>query len=134
LRPALALEGRPPNKQLVGKHPDAPQIDCAVVGLPFDDFWRGIVESAAEGGPHVLHHGRPAEIAHLRNAVGEDDVFGLDVAVGDGIFVQVYQCVDDVPQEVDGVFARQGADLVLVVEESASIDVLEDQVEGVFFL
>lgn len=134
MRPALAFEGRPPNKELVSEDPDAPQIDSAVVGLPFDDLWRGVVESAAEGGPHVLHHGRPTEVTHLCNTVAEDDVFGLDVAVGDGLFVQVDQRVDDVPQEVDGLFARQSADLVLVVEESASIDVLEDQIEGVFFL
>ena len=86
-----------------------------------DHLRRHVLRRAAEGVALLVEHVGPAEICDFEHVVREDeDVFGLDVAVDDGVAagVEVDHGGDDLAQDVFHAFWGDFAGFSEVLEEA----------------
>mmetsp|Transcript_50509 Transcript_50509/g.100836 ORF Transcript_50509/g.100836 Transcript_50509/m.100836 type:complete len:257 (-) Transcript_50509:258-1028(-) len=120
----LIEKGRPPHQELVQQHPHRPPVHRRPVPLAANDLWRHVLWRAAERPRPVQHHLGEAEVCDLDVAVAvEEEVLGLEVAVGDHLPVQVLQtkhnlgCVISTGGQVESLFGSQESEDVSALRE-----------------
>ena len=120
------VERRLANQQLVGQHPDTPQVNSVVVVISCQYLRRRVVEGAAVGLAAFVADGCPAEVAELADLVGEDDVLGFDVPVGYSLVVEVLDGLGDVVDLGGCLLLRESLGLLHLAEESALLHVFQN--------
>lgn len=106
-----ACEGRLPRHELVGEDADRPEINLVIVGFLVDELGGHIVNSATESCPPLVNRvGSPAEIAkfncHLLE-VSDQNILRLYVPMDHVTFLQVQQSVDDLADDMLGLFLSE---------------------------
>mmetsp|Transcript_24197 Transcript_24197/g.63890 ORF Transcript_24197/g.63890 Transcript_24197/m.63890 type:complete len:496 (-) Transcript_24197:329-1816(-) len=130
-------EGRLQVDQLVREHAEAPPVHKERVAVPQDDLGREVLGRAADGPRALVRRDDlgEAKVDNLEVAVLVDEqILGLEVAVGDEVVVQVLEGEGDVGRVEGDVRLRELAALALDDigehrEELSPLNEVEEQVE-----
>ena len=118
-------------QHVVEQHPEGKHVHLGVLVLALDDFGGDVVGSAADGRPRAAHPEMraEAEVAQLGlPLIIQQHVLRFDVAVDDGVAVQVVESRQQLGQESGDLLLPSG--LVLQgFEEVSSGAVLENDVQ-----
>lgn len=118
------LVGTVAKQHLVEDHPQRPDVCFHRVALPFEHFG-----SHVDGRPqHGLGHTLPrlqsfaeAEIPQLDLPISEKDVLGFEISMHDVESVQNFKCLNQLPEDYEGLLLRQLLLLFKFVLQGASV-------------
>lgn len=99
------LVGRLSMQQFIEQHSELPNVDFEIVSDFVHDFGRHVLGSATDGHSDIflLDEFGPSEVAELHGEVlVQEDVFGLDVSMGDFVLVEIGDCSDHTVEELEG--------------------------------
>jgi hypothetical protein len=121
----VAGERRPAGEALVGHHAEGVDVGAPVDRAAVEQLGGEVLGGAGQRGVagHVRRPHQP-EVGHLDGVVGEQDVLGLHVEVGDAGPVGVLERLGDAADQLGGGLHVQPADPVQQVPQGLAADVL----------
>lgn len=77
------------DQEFIGKNPEAPKIDSHIVLSSLKDFRCRIVKSSTIGFSSFIANSWPSKVTQFTGSVWHDDIFRLNVSMGNTILMHV---------------------------------------------